>query len=191
LLWLQVHNDNSQQTLCITTPRQVCWNAAVVPMQHSRLWGGVSLRYTNMSDASVNSSLARQSYTVQQLLKVGALVSGLSWGVACFLICFGRYHRGSWRALLRMHLRRMTDTSAWRYFVDFIKSNSTHIERSSLYVCSERAQGHIVTRRSKRTTQKQGKCIIGLDTQTSSNHRAQARTHWQSDPLACPTPPSH
>ncbi len=94
----------------------------MVPQQHSRLWGGVSLRYTNMSDASVNSSLARQSYTVQQLLKASAqaaLVNNgfgfeveanvLRRGVACLLSVFDRYRRASWPALLRMHSRRTND----------------------------------------------------------------------------------
>jgi hypothetical protein len=50
---------------------QVCWNAAVVPHQHRRLWGGVQLvQFTNMTDMNPNSTLARQSPTVRQLLLV-------------------------------------------------------------------------------------------------------------------------
>ena len=50
---------------------QVCWNAAVVPQQHRRLWGGVQLvKFTNMSDLNPNSSLALQSAAVRQLLMV-------------------------------------------------------------------------------------------------------------------------
>ena len=56
------------QHVCVC---QVCWNAAVVPLRHSRLWGGVqSVRFTNTSDLGANSSLARQSYVVQRLLQV-------------------------------------------------------------------------------------------------------------------------
>ena len=50
---------------------QVCWNAGVIPIERRRLWGGVqNVKFTNMSDLGVNSSLAQQSPTVQQLLKV-------------------------------------------------------------------------------------------------------------------------
>ena len=50
---------------------QVCWNAGVIPIERRRLWGGVqNVKFTNMSDLGVNSSLAQQSPTVQQLLRV-------------------------------------------------------------------------------------------------------------------------
>jgi hypothetical protein len=79
---------------------QVCWNAAIVPMQYRRLWGGVqSVQFTNMSDAAVNSSLAQQSYTVRQLLMVRNLTSP---SVSTDDLTY-RFLRMSWHAPQKMH----------------------------------------------------------------------------------------
>jgi len=65
---------------------QVCWNAAVIPVERRRLWGGVqNVKFANMSDVSVNSSLAQQSYTVQELLKVSVCACDACAFVMCIL----------------------------------------------------------------------------------------------------------